>query len=78
VFFLPNEFIHKSNQISSIQLLLFRLILIEKGQIVNAFTAGQIDIIQASLEERLLEGAIIIPENDTEDGEEYYKQTFEQ
>jgi len=75
---LPNERIHKSNQISSIQLLLAGLIPMEQGQIVDAFTAGQIDIIQASLEERLLEGAIIIPDNDTEDGEEYYKQTFEQ
>ena len=78
---LPNERIHKSNQISSIQLLLAGLIPREQGQIVNAFTAGQIDIakvIQASFKERAFEGTIIIPDSDTEDGEEYYKQTFEQ
>jgi len=78
---LPNERIHKSNQISSSQLILARLIPMEQRQIAEAFTAGQIDIakvIQESFKERAFEGTIIIPENDTEDGQEYYKQTFEQ
>lgn len=57
--------------------------LLEKKQIVDAFTAGQKDILEVLVEEvnsrwwnRLFRLRIDIPADDTEDGEEYYKQNF--
>ena len=51
----------------------------EKQQIVDAFTAGQIDIANTFLAEyksRGLENELSIPENDKEDGEQYFNNTF--
>lgn len=51
----------------------------EKQQIIDSFTAGQIDIFDAFLNEFKERGFTydkVFPENDNEDGEEYFVKTF--
>ena len=52
---------------------------IEKTQVVDAFTAGQINISNTLFQEykeRGFKGDTTIPENDKEDGIEYFNNTF--
>lgn len=63
---LENEFIHKSNQINTIQLVLSRLLEKEKQQIIDAYEQGKDDLCDISYKIRIREG------------EQYFTETFKQ
>jgi len=81
---LRNEFTHKSNQISTIQLMLSRLLPDEKNQIVEAYFKAQQDVVLIVCDaipndfEETKKGLLETANgDDLEDAEHYYSDKFE-